>query len=66
MMNFQKSLKSILKIFISHFIHKLMSIEGIVEKKKSIQNALLEFLEDESDAEDKFSNFINFISTKNY
>ena len=31
---------------------------------KSIQNSLLEFLEDESDANDKYENFVNLISTQ--
>ena len=40
-----------------------MSSETFVEKMKSIQNALLEFLEDKSDADDKFENLINHLST---
>ena len=41
-----------------------MSSEAFVEKMKSIQNSFLEFLEDESDDEDKYENFINLISTQ--
>ncbi|KAK8840923.1 hypothetical protein M9Y10_027755 [Tritrichomonas musculus] len=41
-----------------------MSIDGFVEKMKMIQNDLLDFLEDESDAEDKYENFINLLSTQ--
>ena len=41
-----------------------MSSETFVEKMKSIQNFLLEFLEAESDANDKYENFINLISTQ--
>ena len=39
-----------------------MSSETFVDKMKSIQNSLLEFLEDESDTEDKYDNFINLVS----
>ena len=41
-----------------------MSFETFVEKMKSIQNSLLEFLEDESDGDDKYENFINLVSTQ--
>ena len=41
-----------------------MSYETYVDKMKSIQNSLLEFLEEESDAEDKYNNFINIVSTQ--
>ena len=41
-----------------------MSIDGFVEKMKMIQNDLLDFLEDESYAEDKYENFINLLSTQ--
>ena len=40
-----------------------MSIEETVGKMKTVQNNLLEFLEDESDAEDKYEIFINFLSS---
>ena len=39
-----------------------MSSEAFVDKMKSIQHFLLEFLGDESDAEGKYENFINLIS----
>ena len=39
-----------------------MNIVEFVEKKKSIQNALLEFLEEESAADDKFENFVNLVT----
>ena len=41
-----------------------MSSETFVEKMKSIQNSFLEFLEEESDDEDKYDNFINLVSTQ--
>ncbi|KAK8854382.1 hypothetical protein M9Y10_016944 [Tritrichomonas musculus] len=41
-----------------------MSSETFVDKMKSIQNSLLEFLEDESDSEDKYESFINLVSTQ--
>ena len=41
-----------------------MSSEAFVEKMKSIQNSFLEFLEDGSEAEDKYENFINLVSTQ--
>ena len=41
-----------------------MSSEAFVDKMKSIQNSLLEFLEEESDWEDKYENFINLVSTQ--
>ena len=41
-----------------------MSFETFVEKMKSIQSSLLEFLEEESDGEDKYDNFINLVSTQ--
>ncbi|KAK8898112.1 hypothetical protein M9Y10_000381 [Tritrichomonas musculus] len=41
-----------------------MNFEEFVEKKKSIQNALLEFLDDESDADDKFENFVNLVTSQ--
>ena len=41
-----------------------MSFETFVEKMKSIQNSLLEFLEEESDGDDKYENFINLVSTQ--
>ena len=41
-----------------------MSLDGI-EKMKSIQSALLEFLEDELDVEDKFENLVNLLTTQN-
>ena len=41
-----------------------MSSETFVEKMKSIQSSLLEFLEEELDVEDKYDNFINLISTQ--
>ena len=40
-----------------------MTVERFVDKMKSIQNALLEFLEDESNAEDKYEEFINLSTT---
>ena len=39
-----------------------MSIEETKEKMKSIQNALLEFLEDESIAEENYENFLKSVS----
>lgn len=36
----------------------------MVEKMKKIQNDLLEFLEDESDSEEKYENFIDLLSTQ--
>ena len=41
-----------------------MSSEAFVVKLKSIQSSLLEFLEEESDGEDKYKNFINLVSTQ--
>ena len=41
-----------------------MNFEEFIEKKKSIQIALLEFLEDESDADDKFENFVNLVTSQ--
>ncbi|KAK8839760.1 hypothetical protein M9Y10_031465 [Tritrichomonas musculus] len=41
-----------------------MRSKTFVDKMKSIQNFLLEFLEAESDANDKYENFINLISTQ--
>ena len=41
-----------------------MNSEAFVDKMKSIQNYLLKFLEDESNAEDKYVNFINILSTQ--
>ena len=41
-----------------------MSFETFVEKMKSIQNSLLEFLEDESDGDNEYENFINLVSTQ--
>ena len=38
-----------------------MSVLEIRNKMNNIQNSLLEFLEEESDAEDKYENFINLI-----
>ena len=40
-----------------------MSSEKFVEKMKNIQSILLEFLEDESDADDKYENFVDLVST---
>ena len=40
-----------------------MTVERFVDKMKSIQNALLEFLEDESNAEDKYEEFFNLTTT---
>ena len=39
-----------------------MNIEEFIEKKKSIQVALLEFLEDESIAEENYENFLKSVS----
>ena len=41
-----------------------MRIEEYVDTKKSIQNVLLEFLEDESDANDKYENFVKIVTTQ--
>ena len=40
-----------------------MSSYAFVDKMKSIQNSFLEFLNDESDTEDKYENFINLVFT---
>lgn len=39
-----------------------MSVEEFVGKMKSIQNNLLDFLEDETAGDDKYENFIEVIS----
>lgn len=39
-----------------------MSIEEFVEKMKGIQNSLLEFLEDESESEHNYEDFLKFIA----
>ena len=39
-----------------------MSLEIFVDKMKSIESSLLEFLEEESDGEDKYDYFINLVS----
>ena len=41
-----------------------MNIEEFVGKMKSIQSSLLEFLDDESDAEEKYEKFVKLITTQ--
>ena len=43
---------------------RTIASETFVDKMKSIQNSLLEFLEEESDGDDKYENFINLVSTQ--
>ena len=53
-----------ISIILTKFYFGKMRSEAFVDKMKSIQNSLLEFLEDESDANGKYENFINLISTQ--